>query len=299
MLQKTIRKTVSLEGIGLHSGRQTRLTLRPASPGEGIRFVRVDLEGQPSVRAQFSNISSTRLATTLGSGRLSVATVEHVMAALRGSGVDNAIVEIDGPEVPVLDGSAKDFSALIQAAGTEAQLQHRTLAYLKKRIEVKIEDKWAVAEPSNRFEIHASIEWDHPVIGYQEYHFTEGKSRFSEICDARTFGFLRDVESMKRLGLAQGGSLNNAILLDDARVLNEDGLRYSDEFVRHKVLDALGDLSLAGVSLVGAFRLHRAGHDLHHRLLVSIFRDASNYELIRGPAVQEQPAREEIPVLAG
>jgi len=298
MLQKTIKNQVFIEGIGLHSGKTTHLTISAGRPNQGIVFIRTDLEDRPMILGHFKNVMSTQLATTIGRGKLCVATVEHIMAALYGAGVDNATVEVDGPEIPVLDGSAEGFYRAILEVGTVSQLQLKTHIALRRRIEVKVDDKWAVAVPSKKLQIHASIEWDHPVIGYQEFHYREGKTKFSEISNARTFGFVRDLDSMKRMGLAQGGSLKNAIVLDEARVVNEEGLRYSDEFVRHKVLDALGDFKLAGVPLVAAIRLHRAGHDLHHRLLVSIFKDPANYQLVGAPVHEEAPAVEEIPLMA-
>jgi UDP-3-O-[3-hydroxymyristoyl] N-acetylglucosamine deacetylase len=287
-LQKTLKDSVTLEGIGIHSGKPTRLTMHPAHPGFGVRFVRTDIVGSPEIAANYRNVVSTQMATTLGQGKVTISTVEHVLAALQGLGIDNCLVEVNGPEVPIMDGSSGPFCDAILRAGTQVQRKHRAVLALRRKVEVKIGEKWAVAEPSARLEIHGSIEWDHPSIGYQEYHYIEGKSDFSDLAQARTFGFLHEVEALKRAGLARGGSFDNAVVLDQALVLNPDGLRFPDEFVRHKVLDALGDFKLAGLQIQAYFRLHRAGHDLHSQLLSAIFADPDCYEIIDQSAVEEQ-----------
>ncbi len=286
--QRTLKEKVSIEGVGLHSGKLIHLTLKPALPNQGITFIRTDLEGAPQVAAHYKNVVNTQLATTLGQGRITIGTVEHLLAALQGLGIDNATVELNGAEVPILDGSSAPFCRAILDVGTETQFQPRPFVALRRRVELKVAEKWAVAEPSARLEIHGSIEWDHPAIGYQEFHYIEGKTPFSDLAKARTFGFLKDVEALKKMGLARGGSLDNAVVLDDASVLNPDGLRFPDEFVRHKVLDALGDFKLAGISIQGYFRLHRAGHDLHSQLLSAIFKDPDNYEVISSFAPEKR-----------
>jgi UDP-3-O-[3-hydroxymyristoyl] N-acetylglucosamine deacetylase len=240
----------------------------------------MDVAKAEPIEAHFRNVTNTQLATTLGTGAQSVSTVEHLLAALQGFGVDNLLVEVSGPEIPILDGSSEAFCRAIQSVGLEEQRAPRSVLRLLKRVEVKWQEKWAVAEPSSRLEIHASIDWDHPAIGFQEFHFIDGHTDFREISQARTFGFLKDVEMLKKLGLAKGGSLENAVVLDHALVLNKEGLRYPDEFVRHKVLDALGDLKLAGLGIEASFKLHRAGHDLHRLILSQIFKDPSNYEIV-------------------
>jgi UDP-3-O-[3-hydroxymyristoyl] N-acetylglucosamine deacetylase len=250
-------------------------------------FVRTDLKGSPEIRAHYKNVVSTQLATTLGSGKASIGTVEHLLAAFHGAGIDNAWVEINGPEVPIMDGSARVFCEAIKAVGTESQFQFRPVLALRRKIEIKHADKWAMAEPAGQLDIHASVHWDHPVIGYQEFHYLEGKTSFEELARARTFGFVEDVQMLKKMGLARGGSLENAIVLVESFVLNPEGLRFSDEFVRHKVLDALGDLKLAGFAIQAHVRLHRAGHDLHSQLLAEIFRNPENYE-IRNPSQEEE-----------
>lgn len=280
MLQQTLKREVDLEGIGLHSGRMIRLKVSPAPANSGIVFLRKDVPGAPEVRASYENVTNTLMATTLGSGSASVSTVEHLLAALQGMEVDNARIEVDGPEIPILDGSSLEFYDAFKKVGVQAQKQVRTVLALRRKVELRIGEKWAVAEPSGRLEIHGSVEWDHPAIGYQEFHYQQGKTRFEELAPARTFGFLRDVENLKKAGLARGGSLSNAVVLDDAGVLNPEGLRFADEFVRHKILDALGDFKLADISIQAFFRLHRAGHDLHRSLLVEIFRNPDHFEII-------------------
>ncbi len=278
--QRTLKREISLSGIGLHSGKTVALAIKPARPNQGVIFVRTDLDGAPQIAAHYKNIIDTRLATTIGRGQVTVSTVEHLLAALQGMGVDNATIEVDGPEVPIMDGSSFVFCKEIEAAGLQSQLQFRPYLALRRKVEIRIGEKWAVAEPSSRLEIHASVDFDHPSIGFQEYSYVEGQSDFSEMASARTFGFLREVEALKRMGLARGGSLENAVVLDDASILNAEGLRYPNEFARHKVLDALGDLKLAGIPIHAHIRLHRAGHDLHGQLLQAIFKDANNYEIV-------------------
>lgn len=278
--QRTIKKAVTLKGTGLHLGKDASVTLKPAGINQGVLFQRLDLTGSLPIEANYRNVVNTQMATTLGKGNITVSTIEHLMAALHGFGIDNLLVEVQGPEVPILDGSSSPFCAALKAAGIQAQGAPRTALAIKRRVEVKLAEKWAVVEPSSRLEIHASIDWDHPSIGYQEFHFVDGKTSFDEVSAARTFGFLRDVEALKKMGLVLGGSLENAVVLDSALVLNPDGLRYPDEFVRHKTLDALGDFKLAGIQILGSFRLHRAGHDLHRSILAEVFKDPQNYEIV-------------------
>jgi UDP-3-O-[3-hydroxymyristoyl] N-acetylglucosamine deacetylase len=278
--QRTLKGTVALSGIALHSGKTVHLNLVPAAPNHGITFVRTDLRNAPSISAHYKHVVNTQLATVLGQGETRVSTVEHLLAAFQMVGLDNVIVEVDGPEIPILDGSSIIFCQAIEQMGLQTQLQTRPYLQLRRRVELKIAEKWAVAEPSSRLEIHETVEWDHPVIGFQEFHYVEGKTSYKELASARTFGFLRDVENLKRMGLARGGSLDNAVVLDDSAVMNPTGLRYPDEFVRHKVLDALGDFKLAGIDIHAYVRLHRAGHDLHSQLLAAIFKDPDNFEII-------------------
>jgi UDP-3-O-[3-hydroxymyristoyl] N-acetylglucosamine deacetylase len=280
--QKTLKSTVTIQGIGLHSGSPANLTLHPAQPNSGIRFVRTDIDSKFEVVAHYQNVINTQMATTLGRGRVSVSTVEHLMAALAGLGIDNVLAEIDGPEIPIMDGSSAPFVDAILAVGVKTQRVQRPLIRVRERVAVRVNEKWAVIEPSSRLEIESSIEWDHPSIGYQDFKYIDGVTPITEYSMARTFGFLKDVEALKRMGLARGGSLENAVVLDHALVLNPDGLRYPNEFARHKVLDALGDFKLAGVSIQGAFKLHRSGHDLHKMILAELFSNPNHYEVIEG-----------------
>jgi UDP-3-O-[3-hydroxymyristoyl] N-acetylglucosamine deacetylase len=278
--QQTLKSAVSLSGIGLHSGKTVTLVIHPARPNFGIRFVRSDLPGRPEIVASFRNVVCTRLATTLGQGNVKISTVEHVLAALQGLGIDNALLDVNGPELPILDGSSVLFVEAIDSVGTVAQAMARPILVLRRKVEIKVGEKWAVAEPSSRLEIHGSFEWDHPAIGYQEYYYAEGRTDFREIAAARTFCLLRDVEMMQKMGLARGGSLDNAVVMDEAQVLNPGGLRYPNELARHKVLDALGDFKLSGMGIHAYIRMHRSGHELHSQLLDAIFRDPNNYEII-------------------
>lgn len=289
LLQKTLRSPVKIKGIGLHSGKDITVKISPAAVGEGITFIRTDLDGElPRIRAGYEHVVDTRMATTLGNGKCQIATVEHLMAAFHGMGVDNAVVEVSGPELPIMDGSSFVFCEAIETAGTQYQRKGRPVLAIKRNVELKQGDKWALAEPSPFFEVHASIEWNHSLIGFQEFHYYEGKTSFMEVAGARTFGFVKEIEQLKRLGLARGGSLENAVVLDESRVLNPGGLRYADEFVRHKLLDAIGDFALGGYVLQGRFRLHRPGHDLHFKLLQAILEDSRNYDIVPAMAVAEE-----------
>jgi UDP-3-O-[3-hydroxymyristoyl] N-acetylglucosamine deacetylase len=279
-LQKTLKKSATIEGVGLHSGKLVRMTIHPAYANHGIVFVRTDLEGSPKIPAHYSYVVNTQMATTLGKGKATVGTVEHVMAAFQGLGIDNALVELNGSEVPILDGSSIRFCESILDIGLVKQAQTRPYVILKRRVDLRVDEKWAVAEPADRLSVHSSIDWDHPAIGYQEFTYIEGRTSFTELAAARTFGFLRDVEALRRMGLARGGSLENAVVLNEGVVLNPEGLRFPDEFVRHKVLDALGDLKLAGISIQAKIRLHRSGHDLHSQLLSAIFSNPDCFEII-------------------
>jgi UDP-3-O-[3-hydroxymyristoyl] N-acetylglucosamine deacetylase len=291
--QRTLQDNITLNGIALHSGKSVTLSLKPAAPHHGIVFVRTDLPGAPEIQAHYSRVTNTQLATTLGVSPAHVSTVEHLMAALQIFEIDNLRIEVSGPEVPILDGSARIFCEAFEQIGTQTQLQVRPYVQLLKKVEVRVNEKWAVAEPSDALEIHETVEWDHPAIGFQEFHFVSGVTPYSEIASARTFGFLKDVENLKRMGLALGGSLENAVVLNEGMVLNPEGLRYPNEFVRHKVLDGLGDFKLAGIEIRAKIRLHRAGHDLHAKLLEAIFKNAENFEIVDG-ASQEKKKRQKM-----
>jgi UDP-3-O-[3-hydroxymyristoyl] N-acetylglucosamine deacetylase len=277
--QVTIRREVRVEGVGLHSGKAAAITLKPALPNTGIVFVRKDLARPVAIPASFEFVTQTKLATTLGREDITISTVEHLLSAFKMMGVDNALVEVEGPEVPIMDGSAEPFCEAILSAGFFDQAVARKVALIKKRIEVRKGDKIALIEPAKELKIQARIEWAHPSIGIQELSYTLGRSDYRELSRARTFGFLKDVEALQKMGLVQGGSYNNAIVLDETKVVNPTGLRYKDEFVRHKVLDAIGDFALSPIPIVGAVTLVKAGHEIHAELVQSIFSNPSNYEV--------------------
>lgn len=279
--QQTIKKAFKISGVGLHSGNAVSIQVKPAPVNHGIVFQRVDLTNKPKILACQKNVVSTQLATTLGVGEVKVSTVEHLLAAFFGARIDNALVEVSGPEVPILDGSAQIFYESILNVGLRKQRAGRSFIKLLRKVEMHDSEKLAFAEPAPQMSVKGSIEWDHPSIGFQEYEFIEGKDSFEEIAAARTFGFLQDVEALQKAGFIQGGSLENAIVLDQTKVLNPEGLRYSNEFIRHKVLDALGDFMLVGLPIQARFCLHRAGHELHAKLIQKIFESPANYEFIK------------------
>ncbi len=291
-LQRTLKKRVILSGIGLHTGKWIRVQMNPAPPNSGIVFVRTDLEGSPRLATHYKNIIHTQLATTLGDSQATLSTVEHILAAFQYLKIDNALIEVSGPEIPILDGSAIDFCTAMMAVGFEDQAQYQPYLQIRKKIELHCGDKWIIATPADSFEIHGSIEWNHPLIGYQEFVYQEGKTKLEELMGARTFGFIQDVEQMKKGGFIRGGSLENAIILDDTQVLNPEGLRFKDEFVRHKILDALGDFKLAGIPIRASIRLHRAGHDLHQKFLTEIFRHPDHYQVVCSAVESDKQAEE-------
>jgi UDP-3-O-[3-hydroxymyristoyl] N-acetylglucosamine deacetylase len=270
--QQTIAEKVSCTGIGLHSGAPTQLTLHPARAGQGIHFVRTDGASPVEIPARSSEVSSTRLATTLGKGDASVRTVEHLLSALFGLGIDNARIELDGPELPVMDGSASAFVYLIRSAGVFRQRERRRVLRVRRPIEVRDGDRHIRIEPSRELRVHYAVDFAHPAIGRQEIEFSplDAECFEREISAARTFGFLRDVKALWTAGLARGGSPDNTVLLDDTRVINPSGLRWPDEFVRHKVLDLCGDLALLGLPVVGELHVERGGHALHQQLVAAI-----------------------------
>jgi len=274
--QRTIKKPVSIGGIGLHSGEEVRLQFLPASEGEGIVFIRRDIKGSPRIRAHHRNIIDTRLATTISENGTVISTVEHLLAAFAGMGIDNILVELDGPEVPIFDGSARAFVEAFSDAGIREQKELRPTISLKRELRLDLGDgRWADILPSKELEIEASFEWRHPILSDQKFSYKHIEGAFSEIETARTFCLLKDVENMKRMGLIRGGSLDNAVVLDEERVLNPDGLRFENEFARHKVLDALGDFKLAGIGIQAKFRIHKSGHEFHKMVMGKLFEDTS------------------------
>jgi UDP-3-O-[3-hydroxymyristoyl] N-acetylglucosamine deacetylase len=244
------------------------MVIRPAGVGEGIVFVRGDLSGNNRIKANVQNVRDTTLATTLGLNGVTVSTVEHLMSAFSGMGVDNAVVEVDAPEVPIMDGSARPFVNLLKDVGTRIQSKGKKILVIKERIAVSEGEGTAMFLPSPEFRITYKIEFNHPAIGVQSYKMNLSDVSYEEeICAARTFGFLKDVEYLQAKGLALGGSLKNAVVLDDRRIINKDGLRFPDEFVKHKILDAIGDLSLLGIPIIGHFVANKSGHRLNNLLL--------------------------------
>jgi UDP-3-O-[3-hydroxymyristoyl] N-acetylglucosamine deacetylase len=267
--------------MGLHSGMIVNMTLRPLPPGSGVVFQRLDLEGHPRIPATYENISGTNMATSLACGGAEVRTVEHLLAVCAGLGIDNVLVQLDAPEVPILDGSAAPFIYLIRQAGVVEQSGLQPCLRVKKQVQVEQDDKSVAIFPSERTEIFCTIDFDHPLIGEQHSSYIHDEESFCrEIGPARTFGFKSEVDYLHRNGLAKGGSLDNAVVVDEYRVLNEDGLRYRDEFVRHKVLDSLGDLFLAGFPLLGRFVGIKSGHNLNVQLIQRLMSDSAAWELV-------------------
>ena len=282
--QHTVSSEVWCKGIGLHSGAKVSMRLKPAPVNYGVRFRRVDLTGSPTIIAHFHHVVDTVLATRIGFNGVTIATVEHLMAALLGSGIDNVLVELNGPEVPIFDGSAAHYIALIQEAGRQEQALPPQYLRIEKPFFVSEGDAFIKATPSERFQVRYTIDFPHRLVGRQEYTwFLDSHAFHREIARARTFGFLKDVEKLQSMGLAQGGSLDNAVVFDDYNVLNREGFRYSNECVRHKILDFIGDLALTGMRLQGNFEVHKAGHALHNRFLKQLM-TKPGYYAVQAPA---------------
>jgi UDP-3-O-[3-hydroxymyristoyl] N-acetylglucosamine deacetylase len=279
--QRTIRNSIRATGVGLHTGRKVLMTVRPGQPDTGIVFLRTDLPGSGDIPARAANVGETNLGTTLIQGEAKVSTVEHLLSAFAGLGIDNARVEVNAPEVPIMDGSAGPFVFLLQSAGIEEQAVPKRFTRVKRVVRVEDGDKWAQFDPYEGFRVNFEIEFDHPIFKRRLQRATMDFSTtafLKEISRARTFGFMRDLEMLRSRNLALGGTLDNAIVLDESRVLNEGGLRYEDEFVKHKILDAIGDLYLLGHSLIGEFSGHKSGHGLNNRLLRALQADTQAWE---------------------
>ncbi|HEB95110.1 MAG TPA: UDP-3-O-acyl-N-acetylglucosamine deacetylase [Sedimenticola thiotaurini] len=281
IFQRTLKNVIRATGVGLHTGEKVYLTLRPAAVDTGIVFRRVDLEQPVDIPACPDNVGDTRLSTTLEHDGVRVSTVEHLLSAFAGLGIDNAYVDVSAPEVPIMDGSAGPFVFLIQSAGVEEQNAPKRFIRIKRKVTVKEGDKSASFEPFDGFKVSFAIDFNHPAFDdraqYASIDFSS-TSFVKEVSRARTFGFLRDIEMLRERQLALGGSMDNAIVVDDYRILNEDGLRYEDEFVKHKILDAIGDLYLLGHSLIGAFSGCKSGHALNNRLLKALVADKTAWE---------------------
>jgi UDP-3-O-[3-hydroxymyristoyl] N-acetylglucosamine deacetylase len=291
--QRTLKALVSAAGVGLHTGQKVRMTLRPALPDSGIVFRRVDLAAPLDIPARADLVGETRLSSCLVRDGVKIYTVEHLMSALGGLGIDNVYVDLDAPELPIMDGSASPFVLLIQQAGIVEQAAPKKFLRVTRRVEVTDGDKWARLEPYEGYKLWFSIEFRHPVIERStqsvEINFAE-TSYLKEIARARTFGFMHEVEDLRNSGLALGGGLDNAVVLDEYRVLNVEGLRFADEFIRHKLLDAIGDLYLLGRPLLGAFSAHKSGHALNNRLLRAVLAQPGALETVSFERAEETPA---------
>ena len=290
--QRTLNNTIRATGVGLHSGDKVYLTLHPAEPNSGICFRRVDLDEPVTIKATPENVGETMLSTTLVKDGVKVSTVEHLLSALAGLGIDNAIVDVSAAEVPIMDGSAGPFIFLLQSAGVVEQDSPKQYIRIKKQVRVEEDDKWAAFEPFDGFKVTFTIDFDHPAF---PDHLKTSVMDFSsttfvkEVSRARTFGFMKDIEFLRENNLALGGSLDNAIVVDDDKVLNEDGLRYADEFVKHKILDAIGDLYLLGHSLIGEFKGLKSGHALNNKLLLTLLENPDAWEKVSFENEEDAP----------
>lgn len=281
--QRTLKNMIRATGVGLHTGEKVYLTLRPAAPNTGIRFSRIDLPEPVMIEARPEYVGDTTLSTTLVKNGVRISTVEHLLSAFAGLGIDNAYVDVSAPEVPIMDGSAGPFVFLIQSAGVQEQEAPKKFIRIKRRLMVQDGEKYARFEPYDGFKVTFSIDFDHPVFDSDSQTASidfSSTSFVKEVARARTFGFMRDIEALRKRRLALGGSMDNAIVVDNYRVLNEDGLRYADEFVKHKILDAIGDLYLLGHSLIGAFVGYKSGHGLNNKLLMELLKRKDAWEMV-------------------
>ncbi len=290
--QRTLKNVIRATGVGLHTGEKVYLTLRPAAPDSGIVFRRVDLPQPVDIKATPYAVGDTRLSSCLEKDGVRISTVEHLMSALSGLGIDNAYIDVSAGEVPIMDGSAGPFVFLLQSAGIEVQKAPKTFIRVLDAVEVRNGDKWVRFDPYNGFKLDLAIDFEHPVLERSRQSVCVDFSTTSyikEVSRARTFGFMQDVEAMREQGLALGGSLDNAIVMDEYRVLNQDGLRYGDEFVKHKVLDAIGDLYLLGHPLIGAFSGYKSGHSLNNQLLRRLLEEQRAWEYVRFERPEDAP----------
>lgn len=281
--QRTLKNIIRATGIGVHTGEKVYLTLRPAPADTGIIFVRADLDPAVEIPARSEFVGDTSLCTCLVKDNVRIATVEHLLSALAGLGIDNLYVEVTAPELPIMDGSAGPFVFLIQSAGVVEQNAPKKFIRIKKKVRVKHQDKWVCMEPYNGFKVDFSIEFDHPVISDDTQDLSldfSSSSYVKEVSRARTFGFLSDYEYIRKQNLALGASLDNAVVLDEYKILNQDGLRYKDELVKHKILDVIGDLYLMGHSVIGRFQGYKSGHMMNSMLLTKLMADESAYEVV-------------------
>ena len=290
--QRTLKNSIRASGVGLHTGKKILMTLRPALADTGIVFRRTDLDQSVDIQAHAEHVGETMLGTTLHKGDVKISTVEHLLSALAGLGIDNAVIELSAAEVPIMDGSAGPFVFLLQSAGIEEQKAPKRFIRILESVRVEDGDKWARFDPYNGFKVNFEIEFNHPTFKNHTQIATMDFSTTSflrEISRARTFGFMRDIESLRSRNLALGGNMDNAIVLDDTGILNEDGLRYEDEFVKHKILDAIGDLYLLGHSLIGEFSGFKSGHALNNKLLRALMTQASAWEEVTFESLKDAP----------
>ncbi|MAF78294.1 MAG: UDP-3-O-[3-hydroxymyristoyl] N-acetylglucosamine deacetylase [Halobacteriovoraceae bacterium] len=287
--QRTIAKKVDVTGIGIHSGKKVTMTLHPAEADYGIQFKRTDIPNAEVLKATAQTVGATENNTTIGSGMNAVHTVEHLLSVLYGLGINNVFIEIDGPEVPIMDGSGASFVFLLKETGIATLNKSKEFLVVLEPVKVEVGDKWAMIEPSSRLVIDSTIVFQHPIIKTQRkvFEFT-CENYISEISRARTFGMLRDVDMLKRKGLAKGGSLDNAVVLDDFKVMNQDGLRFNDEFIRHKILDTVGDISLLGYEIAGKITTFKSGHNLHNLLCRKLLETEGAYQVVSASALEKE-----------
>ena len=299
--QRTLKTLVRTVGIGLHSGSKVELVLRPAAPDTGIVYRRTDLEPPVDIPATAESVVDVRMATTVGRDGAVVGTVEHLSSALAGLGIDNCFVDVDAPEIPIMDGSAASFVFLIQSAGIVEQNAPRRFVRVKRAVEIHDSDKWVKLEPYEGFKLKFSIDFNHPAIDAtaQVVEVDLAREPFvSSVARARTFGFVNEVEALRAAGLAMGGNFENAIVMDEYRVLNTDGLRSGDEFAKHKLLDAMGDLYVLGKPLIAAYSAHKGGHALNNKLLRALLADQTAYEVVSFEDPARAPAAFRLPAFA-
>lgn len=287
--QRTIAKKLSVTGIGIHSGKKVTLTMHPAEADFGIQFRRVDLQDAPVLKANALTVGATENNTTIGAGVNAVHTVEHLLSALYGFGIENVYCEIDGPEVPIMDGSGASFVFLLKETGIATLNKSKKFLVVLEKVRVEFDDKWAEIEPSSKLVIDSTIVFAHPTIKTQNKVFEFSCENYiNEIGRARTFGFVKDVDALKRKGLIKGGSLDNAVVLDDYKVVNPEGLRFQDEFVRHKILDTVGDIALMGYEIAGKVTTYKSGHHVHNLLCRKLLATPSAYEIVSAASLERE-----------
>ena len=289
LYQRTLAKSLQITGIGIHSGKRVTLRMHPAAADHGITFKRTDIKGAPILKAHASNVGATENNTTIGEGQNSVHTVEHLLSVFYGLGINNVHCEIDGPEVPIMDGSGASFVFILKETGISTLNKSKKFLVILEPVEVKVGDIWAKIEPANKLQIDSTIVFAHPLIQEQFKSFEFSCENYiNEIARARTFGLLRDVDMLKRRGLIKGGSLDNAVVLDDFKVMNPEGLRFIDEFIRHKILDTIGDISLLGHEIAGKVTTYKSGHNLHNLLCRKLLESPQSYQIVSASSLHKE-----------